>query len=77
MKALTRPKIPKAIARECRTSISNVSITLAELKSRNLIRCKTPDAHSFKFYEITKKGKEAIREIEGFMETEEQDSSNH
>ena len=54
------PKIPKDIAGECKISISNVSNTLPELIEKGLIKCKNPEDHYFKYYEITKKGKELI-----------------
>jgi len=57
------PKIPKEIASECKISISNVSNTLPELIERGLVICKNPEDHYYKYYEITKKGRELIKDI--------------
>jgi DNA-binding MarR family transcriptional regulator len=58
------PKVPKQIAEECKISISNVSNTLAELLEKGLIICNNPQSHIFKYYEITKKGKEILKQLE-------------
>ena len=55
------PKIPKEIASECKISISNVSNALPELVKKGLIKCKNPEDHYFRYYEITNKGKELIK----------------
>jgi DNA-binding MarR family transcriptional regulator len=57
------PKIPKDIATECKISISNVSNTLPELVKKNLVKCKNPKDHYFRYYEITKKGKDLIKSL--------------
>ena len=57
------PKIPKDIANECKISISNVSNTLPELVKKELVICKNPKDHYFKYYELTKKGKELIKKL--------------
>ena len=43
---------------------SHNSITLKELFEKELIFCINPEERSFKFYKITKKGREVLREIE-------------
>jgi predicted transcriptional regulator len=55
-------KTPKMIADECKISISNVSVALPELKDKQLIECKNPENHTNKFYEITKKGINILKE---------------
>ena len=55
------PKIPKQIAEECKISISNVSNTLPELVEKELIQCKNPKSKVYRYYEITKKGKELLK----------------
>ena len=57
-----QPKIPKQIAEECKISISNVSNTLPELIKKGLIECKNPKSRVYKYYEITKKGRELLKE---------------
>jgi DNA-binding MarR family transcriptional regulator len=53
-------KSPKQIAKESKTSVSNVYRSLKELQQKGLIVCKTPDSYSFKYYSATMKGKEII-----------------
>ena len=57
-------KNPKQIADECKISISNISNTLPELVEKGLVICKNPNSHIFKYYEITKKGKELLNQID-------------
>jgi predicted transcriptional regulator len=57
------PKIPKDIATECQVSISNVSNTLPELVEKGLVICKNPEDHYFKYYELTKKGRDLIQKL--------------
>ena len=56
-------KIPKQIASECKISISNVSNTLPELINAGLVICNNPDDHYFKYYELTKRGKDLLNEL--------------
>lgn len=43
---------------------SHTSRTLKELLDNKLIICENPEDRAFKFYKITKKGKEILKEIE-------------
>lgn len=61
---LNKPKIPKEIAMECKVSIHNVSKSLKELSDKGLIKCRNPKDKFYRFYEITKKGKELLRKSE-------------
>lgn len=60
---LEKPMIPREIASACKISIHNVSKSLKELADKGLIRCNNPKDKFYRFYELTKKGKEAIKEI--------------
>ncbi|MBI2451770.1 MarR family transcriptional regulator [Candidatus Pacearchaeota archaeon] len=60
---LDKPKIPKEIADSCKVSIHNVSKSLRELVDRGLIICKNPEDKFYRFYELTKKGKQILKEI--------------
>ena len=59
--ALKETKIPKEIANECKISISNVSNTLPELVKKGLVMCKNPEDHYYKYYELTKKGRDVLK----------------
>ena len=61
---LNKPMIPKEIASCCNVSIHNVSKSLKELVDRGLIVCKNPNDKFYRFYELTKKGKEIIKELD-------------
>ena len=58
--SLKEPKIPKEIAIECKVSISNVSNTLAELIKEKYVECVNPNAHTYKYFRLTSKGKKAL-----------------
>ena len=60
---LNKPKIPKEIAQECKLSIHNVSKSLKELSKQKLIECKNPKDKFYRFYELTEKGKEILKQI--------------
>lgn len=47
---------------------SHNSRTLKELRDKWLISCVNPDDRSYKFYKITKKGKDALKEAEKISE---------
>jgi DNA-binding MarR family transcriptional regulator len=58
--SLQELKTPKEIAEECKISISNISNALAELIKKGYVICKTPEAHTYKYFTLTNKGKKAI-----------------
>lgn len=58
-----KPKTPKEIASEIKLSTSNVSNALLELKKENLVKCLTPNAHFYRYYEITNKGKNILKNL--------------
>lgn len=60
---LDKPKIPKEIAHICKVSIHNVSKSLKELVDKGLIVCKNPNDKFYRFYELTKKGKEVLKQL--------------
>jgi len=55
------PKTPKEIATACKISISNVSNALAELVGGKYIKCINPEAHTYKYFGLTAKGKKALK----------------
>ncbi|MFH1358419.1 MAG: MarR family transcriptional regulator [archaeon] len=61
---LDKPMIPKEIANRCNVSIHNVSKSLKELVDRGLIVCKNPNDKFYRFYELTKKGKDILKELD-------------
>ena len=60
---LDKTMIPKEIAQRCNVSIHNVSKSLKELIDKGLIICKNPNDKFYRFYELTKKGRELIKEL--------------
>jgi len=63
LRCLDKPKIPKEIASACNVSIHNVSKSLKELADKGLIKCKNPKDKFYRFYELTNKGKNIIKEL--------------
>lgn len=61
LKSLEKPKTPKEIAVLCKISISNVSNTLAELTKEGYIECINPEAHTYRYFSLTAKGKKALK----------------
>ena len=61
---LNKPMIPKEIGEHCNVSIHNVSKSLKELVDRGLIVCKNPNDKFYRFYELTKKGKDILKELD-------------
>jgi len=51
------------IMRKLKQYKSHNSKTLKELQDKELISCINPEERSFKFYKITKKGKEILKEV--------------
>ena len=60
---LDKPMIPKEIGEHCNVSIHNVSKSLKELADKGLIVCKNPEDKFYRFYELTKKGKDILKEV--------------
>ena len=61
LQALNKPKTPKEVAKECKISTSNASNALLELKQKGLVECITPEAHFCRFYQLTKKSKNILK----------------
>ncbi|MEM3113084.1 MAG: MarR family transcriptional regulator [Candidatus Pacearchaeota archaeon] len=61
---LNKPMIPKEIADSCKVSIHNVSKPLKELVDRGLIVCKNPNDKFYRFYELTNKGRDILKELD-------------
>ena len=45
----------------------HVSRTLKELLEQKLIICENPEDRSFKFYKISKKGRDVLKEVENIV----------
>lgn len=58
--SLKEPKTPKEIATLCKISISNVSNALSELMKKGFVECINPNDHTFKYFQLTSKGKKAL-----------------
>ena len=64
VKALeNKAKTTTELQNELKLNLANVSNTLKQLESKGLVECKNPDDYHLKFYELTKKGKEVLKEI--------------
>ena len=63
-KEISQPEI----RRELKQYKSHNSRTLGELSKKGLIKCINPKDRAYKFYKITKKGKNILREVERISE---------
>ena len=62
--SVKEPKTPKEIALNCKISISNVSNAFAELMKDKYVECINPEAHTYKYFCLTSKGKNALKLLE-------------
>ncbi len=61
-------KTQSEVMRETKMYKSHTARTLKELIGNNLIKCLNPQDRSFKFYKITKKGVEVLKEIKKIIQ---------
>ena len=64
LQALDHPKTPKELSVELELSISNISVTLGELRFRNLAKCLNPEDHIERFYAHTERWKKIAAWVE-------------
>ena len=57
-------KISSQMEKETGLYKSHMSRALKELRDRNLIKCINPGDRTYKFYELTAKGKEVMKQAE-------------
>jgi len=63
---LDKPKIPTQISKELQLNIGYVSNIIIELLNRKLIKCLSPNEKRYRFYQITKKGKNLLEKVREF-----------
>ena len=54
------PMTPFQLSKNTDIARSNISTKLGLLSKRGLVRCINPDVRKWRFYEITKKGREVL-----------------
>lgn len=59
--SLIEPRTPKEVAIACKISISNVSNAIAELVKEGYVEVINPEAHTYKYYDLTAKGKKTLK----------------
>jgi len=57
-----------ALMKETGMYKTHTSRTLKELSDKKLIKCTNPEDREFKFYKITKKGKDTLEEAKRLIE---------
>lgn len=67
---LKTEKTPSLVARHMKSSISNVSLKLADLEKRGIIRCINPKDRKGRIYSLTTKGNEVAKKIEKMEQKE-------
>lgn len=63
---LDKPLTPTQLSERIKNHRSTISRTLLALEKKGLVKCITPNENMGRFYEITKKGKKIIEEINEF-----------
>jgi predicted transcriptional regulator len=60
---LENPKIPSKIKQETKLHFNIASRAIIELEKKELIKCLNPTQKLSRFYQITNKGKQILKEI--------------
>ncbi|MBI4980636.1 ArsR family transcriptional regulator [Candidatus Woesearchaeota archaeon] len=60
---LSKPQRPSQIAKTLDLRITHVTRVLRELKQKNLIKCLNPKESFGRFYELTPKGENVLKEV--------------
>ena len=60
---LEKPKTPTQISKELQLNIGYISNIIIELLNRKLIKCLSPNEKRYRFYRITPKGQDVLKEI--------------
>jgi len=63
LKALNEPSTPNSLEKKLNIKISHISRTIKELIEKKLVKCHTPELRKGKIFEITKEGKEILKDI--------------
>jgi len=58
-----KDQIASFLAHDLKKHREAISRVLLDLQEKGLAKCKNPEAPSFRYYKITKKGKEVLEEI--------------
>lgn len=58
-----KPKTVKRLSKELDKHLTSVSRTIIELEDNEFVKCLNPDDDRFRFYQITKKGKQTLKKI--------------
>ena len=61
--ALQELKTPTQLSKELKINVGFVSNILIELLKRNLVECLSPNEKRHRFYKISNKGKEILRDL--------------
>lgn len=58
-----KPLAPVQIAKKAHIAQGNISTRISVLAKENLVRCINPEARKWRFYEITKEGRDVLNEV--------------
>lgn len=59
----TKPYVASFLARKMNKHREVISRIFLDLQTRGLAKCKNPQAPSFRYYKITKKGKKVLEKL--------------
>ncbi|MFH1472474.1 MAG: helix-turn-helix domain-containing protein [Nanoarchaeota archaeon] len=63
LNASERPLAPVQLSKKADIAQSNISTRIGVLAKEGLVRCINPDARKWRFYEITREGRDVLDEV--------------
>ena len=66
---LSKPQRPSQIAKTLDLRITHVTRALRELKQKSLVKCLNPKESFGRFYELTPKGENVLKEVKNLIKS--------
>lgn len=66
---LSKPQRPSQIAKTLDLRLTHVTRALRELKQKNLVKCLNPKESFGRFYELTSKGENVLKEVKNLAKS--------
>ena len=66
---LSKPQRPSQIAKTLALRLTHVTRALRELKQKNLVKCLNPKESFGRFYELTSKGENVLKEVKNLAKS--------
>lgn len=66
---LSKPQRPSQIAKTLDLRLTHVTRALRELKQKNIVKCLNPKESFGRFYELTSKGENILKEVKNLSKS--------